>query len=154
MPSFGQTTIATLGRTIQASADGRPEWKEGGITIDWTAVTAVSVDTTLSDGRIVKAGDKYILFATVMCKVTGAGQGNTVGKYCPYLSTATDGRQTLTRGSCYLLNQTVLLSDLHSDHTPVFYGGLVWGERIAAIAANPAFATLAAVLTRLQNADN
>lgn len=139
MSTFGRTVLATGGRILRAAADAMIRRKAGGWTIDWTPIAAVAgAPVTLSDGTVVAIGDKYIRYGTVMCKVTGAGQGNTVGKYCPYLSTATDGRQTLTRGSCFICNETVVQSQPRSDHAgEPFDGGKVWLARLTDIAANP-----------------
>lgn len=133
MGTYGRTVIATTGNPITVIADGRTDWfKVGGVTIDWTTVTAVSgADKTLADGTIVKIGDKYIRYGTVLCKITASG------KYGPNDTGASDGRQTLTRGECYILNQTVVMSALGSDHPPVFDGGTVFADRLVNLAIQP-----------------
>lgn len=148
MPGFGTSTISTGGRILRASADGHLRRKVAGWTIDWTPVTAVSGSpATLSDGTVVAIGDKYIRYGTIMCKVTGAGQGNTVGKYCPYLAGATDGRQTLSRGACFILDETVVQSQLHSDHAGgPFDGGRVFLARVTDIGANPSQSAIEAAM--------
>ena len=40
MPTYGRRTLGSTGVAIQVSADGSPEWKAGGVTIDWATVTA------------------------------------------------------------------------------------------------------------------
>ena len=115
--SFGRkANLATTGNPVEVIADGRYHgMKLGGVTIDWTTITAVSgSDATLADGTVVKIGDKYMRYGTVLAKIT------TGGKYGPSKTNAADGRQTLTRGSCYILNSTVVESELGSDHPPVF----------------------------------
>jgi hypothetical protein len=236
--TYGRRVLETTGDAIAVLAD--PEnalWKAGGITVDWSLLTAVVAETTLADGTVVRIGDKYMRYGQVLCLIgksevqtitftggptsgsailtlpaagsesaevaaaiafnasaqtvqdtlnaltrldangvlvtrSGAGtngdpyiysvtfnrnMGNvpqftstndfaggttptvthatgTAGtgnaKYGPYDSGVTDGRQTLTRGECYILNETVLESESKSDHPPVFEGGLVWADRL------------------------
>lgn len=46
------------------------------------------------------------------------------GNFGPYDPAATDGRQTLTRGDCFIVNETMLESqDGESNHPAVFDGG-------------------------------
>ena len=144
MPSYGVTTIANYGRSIMASADGVPRWKTGGVTIDWSTVTAVAADVTLADGRVVKAGQKYLRYGKVLTKIT------TGGKFGPYDADASDGREILARGNCFILNETVIMDqDLASDHKAVFDGGRVFEARVTDIVdvsthqiANPSLADL------------
>lgn len=72
MSSFGTQVISTGGRDVQVSCDPEPLRKVGGVTIDWSLVSAVNADTTLKDGTVVKNGDKYIRYGTVLCKITTA----------------------------------------------------------------------------------
>lgn len=60
--SYGRTVTETIGRRISCIASSGAEYKVGGVTIDWTTVTAVSSDTTLADGTVVKNGDKYLRY--------------------------------------------------------------------------------------------
>jgi hypothetical protein len=230
-------------------------FKAGGITSDWSLITAVAADTTLDDGTVVKAGDKYSRYGQVWGLIaksevqtitftggptageaiitlpasgdaaaevavavafnasaqivqdvlnalprlgqngvtvarTGAGSngdpyvytvtvsrnlgnvpqftsthtftggttpttthatttaGAGAGLYGPIDTSATDGRQTLTRGECYIQNETVLYSQLGSDYIPaVFEGGLVWAARLLVNEANQP--TLANLLTAM-----
>jgi hypothetical protein len=237
---FGQTTLSnsTINPT-RVSADGNPDLKAGGLTIDWTTVTAVSgSDVTLADGSVIRIGQKYLRYGQVMCKITGGtntltvsgsptggtftvtvtngqgvaattgtiaynaaasavqtaiaalanvGTGNvsvtgssggpwtvtfatalgtmtvalgtnsltggtsptvavgatlaagtTVGYYGPYDPSASDGRQTLTRGAIYVLDETVLqyrsqssaLGGANDNVGGAIEGGLVWNDRI------------------------
>lgn len=137
MGSIGTTALRSFGRFLGVIASGVPRYKTGGITIDWATVTAVSGDTTIDgDGRIVLDGQKYLRYGTVLCKITASG------KYGPYKSDAADGRQTLTRGFCFILDKTVIKEqDLHSDHPgEVFDGcsGAVYMDRIASDLEGPA----------------
>ena len=127
MSSFGTNTIQTIGKRIQVSADGLPRWKAGGITLDWSTVTAVSSDTTLDDGTVVKSGDKYLRYGTVLTQITAGG------KYGECLTNLSDGRQTVTaavRGAAFILNETVVQSEPGSDHPAVFDGGRVYKGRL------------------------
>lgn len=141
--AFGTKTIETTGRMLRVSADGRPEWKAGGITIDWATVTAVGSDTTLSDGAVVKAGDKHLRYGQVMCKITATGL------YGPYKSDASDGRQTLTNGECFVLDRTVVKSQLHGDQIGAIQGGYVFSGRITDVSGAPTLAALLAAMPRL-----
>lgn len=133
MSTFGTNTIHTGGRGVRASADGNPRWKTGGITVDWSTVTAVAVDTTLADGRIALNGQSYIRYGTVMCKITASG------KFGPYSALASDGRELLERGNCFILNETAIKEqDLASDHPAVFDGGRVFEERVTDASGAPA----------------
>jgi hypothetical protein len=100
---YGRTVLSNNSVfATRVSADGKPVYKAGGITIDWTTVVAASGDVTLTDGSVVKDGQKYLRYGQVMTKITASGQ------FGPYDPAVTDGRQTLTRGSCYILDETVL----------------------------------------------
>ena len=74
MGTFGRQILSTTGRPLQISADGRPEWKAGGITLDWSLIAAVSAETTLADGTVVANGDKYLRYGAVLGKITSGGQ--------------------------------------------------------------------------------
>jgi hypothetical protein len=126
MGSYGVTTLQGTGRLVMASADGAPEWKTAGLTIDWTKVpAAVTNDATIAgDGTLVKAGDQYLRYGQVVTKVTSGG------KYGVHDTSASDGRQTLANGSCFIVNTTVLKSELGSDHPPVIGGGKVFTDRL------------------------
>jgi hypothetical protein len=256
MSGIGRQILESTGRPIQALAvlEGA-DWKVGGVTIDWSTVTAVSADTTLSDETVVRNGDKYLRYGQVIGRIAGAevqtieftggptsggatltlpasgsqsaetatvaipfnataqaaqdiitslarigpngatvaraGAGSagspyvytvtinralgnvpqftstndfvggtspsvthgttTAGtgtnKYGPVDTSATDGRQALTRGECYVINQTVLMSELGSDNPAVFEGGLVFADRLLVNGVNQP--TLANLLTAL-----
>lgn len=152
MPSYGRTLLSTTGRPVEVALDGRPEWKTGGITIDWSTVVAVGSDTVLADGTTILNGQKGLEFGTIMCLITASG------KYGPYLAGATDGRQTVTRDACFILNETVLQNGPlgagfaagATDHPAVIAGGKVWAARVkAGGAGQPTVAALEAVLPRL-----
>lgn len=132
MASYGKTDIATTGRPLEVIADGNYSgFKAGGVTIDWTTVAAVAgADATLPDGTVVKIGDKYLRFGTVVSIITASG------KYGPVNTGAADGRQLMVRGTSFIVNRTMVLSQMGSDHPPVFDRGTVWWDRIVKDGAN------------------
>jgi hypothetical protein len=67
--------------------------------------------------------------------------GDATGTYGPYDSAATDGRQNLARGRCFILNESLLEVDpsgAATNHPAVFDGGLVWKARMRVGGLNPA----------------
>ena len=92
-------------------------------------VAAVVGDTT---GLTGGGGDTFAI--NVATTASGAATG---GKYGPYDPTATDGRQTLTPGNCFVLNRTVkengfssIINVSETDHPQVFDGGTAWKDRL------------------------
>jgi hypothetical protein len=81
--------------------------------------------------------------ATAVVTTGTAGAGT--GKYGPYDSAVSDGRQTLARGHCFILNETILqtgaqgLASLATDNPAVFSGGLVWKARLKIGSVNPVY---------------
>lgn len=129
MAGYGQTDIAKVGADYRACASPqRAGWKHGGLTIDWTTVTAVGSDTTLADGTVVKSGDKYIICGTILTRITSGG------KFGPADTSVSDGRQLVTavvRGDCYILDRTVVKSELGSDIIGcVFDSGAAYKSRL------------------------
>lgn len=131
---YGPQTVDTVGWGDVLSADGKPEVKIDGITIDWTTVAAVSGSpVTLPDGRVIPVGTKYLARGQTVVRITSVVNGSTVGMYGPYDPTtpATDGRQTLTaNGDCYLLNHATVQGDPKGDNPQAIYGGRVWQARV------------------------
>jgi hypothetical protein len=149
----GRTIVEQTGRSIQVTADGRPEFKHAGVTIDWTTIVAVAgADVTLKDGVIVRIGEKYLRYGQVLSIITASG------KYGPYDPAAVDGRAVApVRGEAYILNETIKEDDIGSDHPPVIEGGLVFLSRIiqsgvvaASLALGPTLANLLAGFPRLR----
>ncbi len=72
--------------------------------------------------------------AVTLATTTAGSAGG--GKFGPYDPAATDGRQTLVRGECYILDESVLeegflaLAPGATDHPAVVEGGLLWKARI------------------------
>lgn len=148
--TYGFSVLEQTGRSIQVTADGFPELKHAGLTIDWTTIAAVAgADLTLLDGVVVKIGEKHIRYGQVLTKITASA------KYGPFDPAAVDGRQTLTRGECYIANETIKEDELASDHPPVLEGGRCFLDRIlatsgaASLAAGPTITNLLAAFPRL-----
>jgi hypothetical protein len=152
MSTFGRTTIDNVGRSIQVTADGKPEMKQGGITVDWALVTAISgSDVTWLDGLVVEVGAKALRYGQVMSLVTATG------KYAPYDPAASNGQETLIKGKCFILNESMRQDEVASDYPPALFGGLVFLDRIIqsgtathTLALGPTLAELLAAFPRLQ----
>jgi hypothetical protein len=68
--TFGPRTLGTTPSTLEVSADGRPEVKIGGVTVDWSTVTAVSGSAvTLLDGTEIAVGEKYLRYGQVITRI-------------------------------------------------------------------------------------
>lgn len=239
MSTYGRQVLNQTGRDVAVLADLQDaQFKVGGITLDWSLISAAGADATLPDQTKILTGEKYLRYGQVLCKVTQAevqtvdlsgdddptggtwemtvfgetlsglawnisaadlqtairtidnqyarqvtvskssfvytvtfptdagnvaaittnngaeltgGGGDTFaitvatstsgaasgGKFGPYDPSATDGRQTLTVGNCYVLNRTIKekgqiasLTNVVTDHPQVFDGGTVWEPRI------------------------
>lgn len=266
MGTLGMQQLSSTGRAILVSADGRPEYKPRGVTIDWATVAAVGAETTLPDETVVPAGAKYLRYGQIITRIGasevqtytwtggptagsaillfpetedfaeeetaaiafdatagdfqnalvalnrfqlggvlvtrfGAGSagspyvytvtydaalgnvpqatathtftggtsptvtpatttpGAGTNKFGPYDPAATDGRQTLSRGNCYILNGTVLQAELASDHPGAMEGGLMWPKRVlmttgtASLAAGPTVANVNSAFPRVRWAE-
>jgi hypothetical protein len=126
-------------------------------------------------------GTSYVITGAIpLLTVNGAGLTGTsptianvlttpvanTGMYGPYDPAATDGRQTLTRGQCAILNSMLVqngvvgFTNLPSNHPGVLVGGSVWKARLkatfgtASLAAGPTFANLETAFPRLEYAGN
>lgn len=145
---FGRTALAGgTGRLVQLSADGRPEWKAVGVSIDWATVPAAGSNTTLADGTEILAGEKYLEVGTPIDRITASG------KYGPVNTNVatTDGRAVMANGETFLVNMTVKESELGSNHVPVISGGLVFKARLKVGGTDQAtLANLLAAMPRLQ----
>lgn len=262
MSTFGRRVLATTGQIIMAAAGMAAHWKTGGVTVAWETVAGAVADAKLPDGTPVKAGQKYLRYGQILCRITttevqtvdlsgdddptggtfdlevmgetiedipwdvsaaalqalirdlpvpgaagvtvskagfvytitfpaeagdvplvvgdatsltgGAGDtfaitvanaqpGGRFGKYGPYDPDAADGRQTLRRGECFILNQTVLETGVAggldpgvTDHPAVFDGGPTWRARLLittgahSLAAGPTVAEFEAAFPRVE----
>lgn len=145
MPYGRQSSLIVTGSGTQLTADGRPEWKTGGVTIDWAnTVTAVGSDTTLPDATVVKNGLKYLRYGQLLCKITAA----------PILTvtitgTPTGGTFTLTflRPDTQTLVTTAPIAFNASAATVLAAVQLVMGPNQVASAAGGALPGTAVTLT-------
>lgn len=90
--------------------------------------------------------------------------GGATGRYGPYDPDADDGRQTLTQGSVFILDGSLVKDGIlgidglapNSDQVGVIYGGLVWRARVIAndsansLASGPTWANLLAAMPEIQ----
>lgn len=89
---FGRTLLSTNNVALtRVSADNNPAYKVAGVTIDWSAVTAVGSDTTLADGSLIKSGQKFLRYGQILTKETLAGGTGTIQTFT---GTATGGTFT------------------------------------------------------------
>jgi hypothetical protein len=152
--TYGRQSITTVGQSVRVSADGRPREKTGGVTIDWTTVTAVSgSDATYNDGVVVKVGEKALRYGQVVTMITATRL------YGPYDPAAVDGRQTLARGQCFIVDRTTREDEIASNHPPVIFGGICFIDRIvqsgvaaASLALGPTLANLLTAFPELHPA--
>lgn len=134
MSSYGRQVLETTGSQLQLIANGAPvDWKTGGVTIDWDTVTAqATTDVTYNDERTLVVGAKGLRYGTVLARITASGKFGPHGTTAGGAIAPADGRQTLTSGDCYILNETVFEVDANSDHAAVLDGGRVWEARLNA----------------------
>jgi hypothetical protein len=73
MSTYGRQVLTKTGRDVMVLADLQDaQFKVGGVTVDWGTVTAAGADATLRDQTPVKAGEKYLRFGQILCKITTA----------------------------------------------------------------------------------
>lgn len=111
-----------VGARTRASSNGEMRYKPAGVTIDWASIAAVSgADVTLTDGQIIKIGERYIRYGTVIYR-------HTDGTF----RVATNATP-LVPGECFIMDYTITDQDLTS---PNFGGagdnGRVYKDRIVA----------------------
>lgn len=148
MGTYGYKEIQRVGQGIQVLVHGKNvNWKVGGVTIYWGAITAEAADRevrpageTINTNYLssnspaddyVYAGEKFIRYGTVLCRISG---GTADGYFAPYGSTSIGGGTLLkTRGDMYICNLSIHDGDIASDHARgVFESGEVWKHRILA----------------------
>lgn len=263
MTTYGRRILSTSGRDVGAAAGMDAHWKRGGITLAWAVIAAAGADVKLGDETPIRAGQKYLRFGQILCRITqheietltvngvptggtfsltytdengdahetgaiaynasaadveaaleavGAGvtvskasnvytvtfddarnvaaltltdndltggtsptvavatstQGTSdLNKYGPYDPAAADGRQTLTRGECFILHRTVIETGVAggvdpgvTDHPAVFDGGPTFKGRLIitagahSLAAGPTVAEFEAAFPRVEYVQN
>jgi hypothetical protein len=156
---YGRNLLTTdVIAPTRVTTDGEPEYKTGGITIDWSTVAAVAgSDVNLPDGSIIRVGTKYLRYGQVVTKITATG------KFGPYDSAAADGRQLLARGDAFILDETFTefsagiagISTRNDQVGSAIEGGSLFVNRVlnsgggaASLAAGPTLAALEAAFPR------
>jgi hypothetical protein len=125
------------------------------VTITFQGDLADQTTATLTHADSLTGGTSPAVAVTTP---TAADTGS--GAWGPYDPAATDGRQTLARGSAFILNVSVREADLHSNHPPVIDGGRVWKDRVLmttgthSLAAGPTVAEFEAVFPSILYAIN
>jgi len=149
----GRQVVGTIGQSNSLSADGRPLRRLGATTVDWSTVAAVTgSDVVLSDGQVIKVGEKYLKVGQVLCQIT------TGGKYGPYDFAAVDGRATVARSKCCIVDRVAVNTEPLDEFPSVLIGGVIWKERLVAtagthsLANGPTFTELEAALPQLEYA--
>lgn len=94
---------------------------------------------------------------TITATVTA---GSNSGMWGPYDNTATDGRQTITRGNFGWVNESVLEQDSVSNYMGLLEGGVFWKDRMIAntsagsLTAGPLFSVIEPLSPFIQYAQN
>lgn len=157
VPGYGATTAiaynataATLqtaleavvgaGKVVASGSAGGPYT----VTFDGTLgnIAQMTVATALTGGT-----SPGVTPATTSSGVAG------FGKYGPYDSSATDGRQTLTPGRCFINNTLILEEDSRSDFPDAVYGGVARLALLTADATNPSASALRSAFPMLHLED-
>jgi hypothetical protein len=155
-------SAATILAAIQAvAAPGQALSASGGVlptavVVTWGTFTPLgTIDNTAATG------------GTVTIAQTTAG--TTGGYFGPYDSAASDGRQNLNRGDCFVLDETIVQYDtgtpgISPENTQigrVFDAGLVWIDRVLqagagthSLAAGPTLAEFLAAFPAVRIARN
>lgn len=127
---------ATLGDVAlevaeDSTADGGTD--EGGVVLANAAAGAYVLTYAVGSGNVAAVTTTATGLAGGSATVATVTAGDATGTYGPYDSAATDGRQNLTRGKCFILNESILEVDPagnQTNHPTVFDGGLVWKARL------------------------
>lgn len=86
---LGRTVLSITGTALRVSADGSPEYKTGGLTIDWTTVAAAGGNSVLPwDNTPILTGQKYLRFGQCLARINGYAVTITIS--------ATGGTFTIT----------------------------------------------------------
>lgn len=163
MSSFEQYSLGNVGSGISVTADGSPGAKVGGVTIVWASVPTVAANRTFKDSDLVEAGEKFIRYGTLVCRITAAADATEIGKFAPFDGTgaatsyADDATRavSLVEGDVFIVNRSVHQDDPKSDHLEVIDEGRVYKRRLLVVGYGdgtggyPDAATDAADLTAL-----
>jgi hypothetical protein len=135
MSSYGIETYDKIGAGITVGAGGDIEAKSGGITVDWASISAFGADAVFLNEDYVKAGEKFIRYGTVMCRIMAATDTSKIGKFVPHGTSVSGGTLAsvgagTARGNWYILNRSVHEEDRMSDHPEAIEGGSVYQSRV------------------------
>lgn len=171
MGNYGRYEFGKFGSGISCSADGSPVAKVAGVQLAWAAIVAVAEARKFKDEDTVEAGEKFIRYGTVVCRITSSTTATEVGKFMPYMTGTLSGTgniintlaavggitrvQSLAEGDVFLVNRSVHEDDVLSDYPEVFDGGRMYKQRLLVVGYGdgtggyPDAATDAADLTAL-----
>lgn len=134
MSSFGQYSLGSVGSGISCSADGSPVAKIAGVMIAWAGVPAIAANRTFKDFDLVEAGEKFIRYGTIVCRITAATDPTEVGKFMPFMAVPGGGRTLSTaEGDVFLINRSVHQDDAASDHPEALDGGRMYKQRLLVV---------------------
>lgn len=120
--------------TLQAAIVGLPNVGAGNATVSGSAGGPFTITYASSIGTVTTTANGASLTgagAQPTATVTSNLAGGQTGAFGPYLSSATDGRQSLNRGDCYILDSTwrdtpnLAFPNQGTAHPPVFDGGRI-----------------------------
>jgi hypothetical protein len=116
---------------------------EGGVALAVTEAPVYVITYPPGSGNVAAVTTTATGLAGGSATVATATAGTDAGTYGPYSSAATDGRQLLSRGRCFILNESITelgpigLNTQATSHPAVFEGGRVWRARLNIGGANP-----------------
>jgi hypothetical protein len=168
-----QTTSAlaynAAAATVQAALVALSNVGTGNATVTGSAGGPYTI--TFADalgGVTLTASGASLTGGSGTATVAQTAPGGDFNKFGPYDPAATDGRATLTRGECFILNSTVVQNaiagfgiEASSDHPGVIYGGRVWKARLIqsgvathTLALGPTLAELLTAFPMIQPVEN
>ena len=165
IPAFGVQTGAEAFNVSAATlqADLRTATGNNAITVALSGgVYTITFPAAMGDVGLAVLDTSLLTGGTAT--VATPHQGTQYGKFGPYDPAATDGRQTLTRGEAFILDETWLYYPSGSPMTSapndfiggVFEGGDVWFDHLLqsgvaahSLAAGPTLAEFEAVFPRV-----
>lgn len=121
MQTFQSQSVAPLFSTT-ASADGRPEYVVGGITLTLAAFATTNAIVNLPDGHPIPVGVKFIPFGAVLVE-------NGAREYEPW-----NGVTQLVNSKTIIMDRTITSEDPRFDSPPgACNGGTFYEARLKAL---------------------
>lgn len=139
MNTFGRFEFGKFGSGISCSADGSPVAKIAGVEIAWNAVPAVAAAYRFKDEDTVEAGEKFIRYGTMVCRLTAVPAGDpavvgTVGMFVPYQAALPAGYTISTaEGDVFLINRSVHEGDVLGSYPEALDGGRMYIRRLLVV---------------------